>query len=77
MNGNNGEAYNVGNPNETKSIYELALIISNIYPKLKINVVKELQELSDINYLKSPIMQNSPNIEKIKKLYKYYINLKI
>lgn len=68
VNGNNGEAYNIGNPNETKSIYELALIISNIYPKLKINVVKELQELSDINYLKSPIMQNSPNIEKIKKL---------
>ena len=68
VNGTNGEAYNIGNPNEAKSIYELALIISNIYPKLKIKVVKELQELSDIKYLKSPILQNSPNIDKIKEL---------
>ena len=68
VSGNDGQAYNMGNPNEEKSISELALIIANIYPDLKLKVIKEHQEKPDIKYLKSPIQRNSPNIEKIMNL---------
>lgn len=65
LNGESGQSYNVGNPNEEHSIEELANIISCIYPELGISVVKELPETESINYLKSTISRNSPAIEKI------------
>jgi UDP-glucuronate decarboxylase len=68
VNGVNGEAYNVGNPYEEKSIYDLALIISNIYPELNLKVKRSIQDNLDSNYLKSPISRNSPDINKIIKL---------
>ena len=63
--GEYGQAYNLGNPNEERSIIELAQIIANIYPELEIKVVKQDREITNLNYLQSPILRNSPNIEKL------------
>jgi UDP-glucuronate decarboxylase len=65
LNGENGEAYNVGNPNEEYSINELANIISKIYPTSKVRYEKRIK---NDNYLQSPIKRNIPQIEKINKL---------
>ena len=66
VNGENGEAYNVGNPQEEYSILELANILVNLYPEKKIEVI--LNKTINANYLKSTITRNSPNIDKLKKL---------
>lgn len=62
--GENGQAYNIGNPNEAYSILELANLIAGIYPELDIKVIKQHLDLSDKKYLNSPIKVNSPDIEK-------------
>ncbi len=66
--GENGQAYNIGNPNEEYSIVELANLIAGIYPAFDIKVIKQPLDLSDNKYLKSPIKRNSPNIEKVMNL---------
>ena len=66
LNGENGEVYNVGNPNEEHSILELANILVNLYPEFKLEVV--LNKTTNMNYLKSSITRNSPNIDKVKSL---------
>jgi UDP-glucuronate decarboxylase len=66
--GDDGQAYNMGNPNQEHSILELAKIIAGIYPDFNVKVIKKLHENKDNKYLKSPILRNSPNIEKIMKL---------
>jgi UDP-glucuronate decarboxylase len=66
--GENGQAYNIGNPNEEYSILELANLIAGIYPAFDIKVIKQPLDLSDNKYLKSPIKRNSPNIEKVMNL---------
>lgn len=67
LNGENGQAYNIGNPNEEYSILELANTLVNLYPELRLKVI--MNKSTDTNsYLKSPIKRNSPNIEKAKKL---------
>ncbi len=66
LHGENAQAYNVGNPNEEYSIKELANILVNIYPELNLQVI--LNTVADANYLQSPILRNSPNIEKVKQL---------
>jgi nucleoside-diphosphate-sugar epimerase len=65
--GENGQAYNVGNPNEEYSILELAEILVGMYPadSLKVQVNKPM---TDGNYLKSPINRNSPDIKRIEAL---------
>lgn len=68
ISGINGQAYNMGNPFEERSIIELAQIIASIYPELKIKVIKKLPESISNHYLKSPIYRNSPNIEKLIRL---------
>jgi nucleoside-diphosphate-sugar epimerase len=65
--GENGQAYNVGNPNEEHSIKELANILVNMYPELNLNVVMNLP-ITNTAYLKSPIKRNCPDIEKIRQL---------
>jgi UDP-glucuronate decarboxylase len=65
--GENGQAYNVGNPEEEHSILELANILVGLYPELNLKVTAN-KPLTDANYLKSPIVRNSPNIDKIKRL---------
>lgn len=66
LNGENGEAYNMGNPKEEYSILELAKILVNAYPEFKLEVI--LNTTTNTDYLKSTITRNSPNIDKLKKL---------
>lgn len=65
--GESGQAYNVGNPNEEHSILELANIIVGLYPEFGLKVIKN-KPIADANYMKSPILRNSPNIDKIRQL---------
>jgi UDP-glucuronate decarboxylase len=67
LDGKNGEAYNVGNPNEEHSILELAEKLVTLYPEKGLKVIKELKK-GDNNYLKSPLKRNSPSIDKINDL---------
>lgn len=67
LNGKNGEAYNVGNPNEEYSIIELAGTLVNLYPEKGLKVIKQLNKENN-SYLKSPLKRNSPNIIKISEL---------
>ena len=67
LEGNNGEAYNVGNPQEEYSILNLAEIMCNIYPEKGLNVIRQ-NKTDDSTYLKSPLQRNSPDISKILKL---------
>jgi nucleoside-diphosphate-sugar epimerase len=65
MKGKNGEAYNVGNPNQTFSIIQLSKIISKLGKNIKIQFTKRLKKE---NYIESPIHKHIPNINKIKKI---------
>lgn len=67
LEGNNGEAYNLGNSSEEYSILNLAEILINLYPEKNLKVIREFSENNN-NYLKSPLIRNSPDINKIKKL---------
>jgi UDP-glucuronate decarboxylase len=67
LEGKNGEAYNIGNPNEVYSILELAEIMVSLYPEKKLQVVKRLSQ-DDNSYLKSTLTQNSSNIDKMNRL---------
>lgn len=67
LEGKNGEAYNVGNPEEEYSVLKLANTLVDLYPKKKLQVIKIVTNNSN-NYLKSPLKSNSPNITKIRQL---------
>lgn len=67
LEGKNGEAYNVGNPEEEYSVLKLANTLVDLYPKKKLQVIKKVTNNSN-NYLKSPLKSNSPNITKIRQL---------
>lgn len=67
INGENGQPYNIGNPDEEYSILELANTLVNLYPELKLEVIMNNKNENNA-YLKSPIQRNSPNIDKVKKL---------
>ena len=66
LDGKNGEAYNMGNPQEEYSILELATILVNMYPEYNLKVI--LNTITNKDYLKSPIHRNSPNINKLMSL---------
>jgi nucleoside-diphosphate-sugar epimerase len=66
--GTDGQAYNMGNPNEEKSILDLAKIVANLYPELKLCVIENQETRNQTDYLKSPIHRNSPNVDKLAKL---------
>ena len=63
LKGENGEAYNVGNPKQEYSVLELANTLINIYPQKELKVIKS-NSINE-NYLKSTLKRNSPNISKI------------
>ena len=65
--GENGQAYNVGNPDEEHSILELSNILIDMYPELGLKVIVN-NGAAGTSYLKSPVMRNSPDIAKIKQL---------
>lgn len=67
INGQNGQAYNVGNPFEEYSILELANILVELYPEFNLKVVLNKPKENN-SYLKSPIKRNSPDISKISQL---------
>ncbi|MDB5002299.1 MAG: dTDP-glucose 46-dehydratase [Mucilaginibacter sp.] len=66
LDGKNGEAYNIGNPNQEYSIMELAEIIAQLGPK-KLNVIR-IQAADTNSYLKSQLLRNTPDIDKISTL---------
>jgi nucleoside-diphosphate-sugar epimerase len=67
LNGINSEAYNVANPSCEISMKNLAKLISDLFPDRNIKIRFEDCETKK-NYLKSPVLQLLPSIEKIKKL---------
>lgn len=67
LEGMNGEAYNIGNPNEQHSIFGLANIVVNIFPEKKLKVLVTSNN-SKNGYLKSTVMRIAPDINKVKLL---------
>lgn len=61
--GENGEAYNVGNPNGEISIINLAEKLVNIFPEKKLSVIKQQQ--TNANYIPSAVQRNCPDASKI------------
>ena len=66
LEGENGEAYNVGNPQAEISIAELSQKLVSLFPEKKLEVQKGDQ--STKGYIQSTIDRNSPDITKIKTL---------
>lgn len=63
LNGTPGEAYNVGNPQQEHSILELAETVVTLgKPGLK--VIKAATN-DNTQYLKSPLLRNTPNVDKL------------
>ena len=66
INGDDGEAYNIANPDCEISIKKLAELICKIYPKYNLKVKNKILA-SKLSYLKSPITRILTSIEKVKK----------
>jgi nucleoside-diphosphate-sugar epimerase len=66
LNGKNGEAYNVGNPQCETSIIDLAEILVKLFPQKKLKVVKS--EIQVTGYIKSVVNRSCPDSAKIQKL---------
>lgn len=54
-----GEAYNVSNPHEFYSVFELAKILTNLYPEMRLKVVKATRDKNDI-YVENKSANNIP-----------------
>jgi nucleoside-diphosphate-sugar epimerase len=67
LKGEDGEAYNIGNPECCVSIKELANILVKIYPEKNLKVTIETRDDAD-KYMESPINVNCPDIQKAKSL---------
>jgi UDP-glucuronate decarboxylase len=67
LNGENGEAYNVGNNAGEINIRDLAYLLANLFPEKGIEVVLK-NDMHKAGYLKSEITRNCPDINKIVKL---------
>jgi nucleoside-diphosphate-sugar epimerase len=64
--GENGQAYNIGNPQCEVSILHLATQLVNLFPEKGLTVVKK--DICNQEYIKNNISRSSPDINKIKKL---------
>ena len=69
LDGQVGNAYNIGNPYEEYSILELAKIMVTIYPEKSIKVEEFDKILSSNVYLKSAVSRITPNINKLQGLH--------
>jgi UDP-glucuronate decarboxylase len=69
--GENGEAYNIGNPTEEYSILNLAELIVGIYPDKRLKVIKK-ERIKSNNYIKSLVNRNVPKITKISKELQWF-----
>lgn len=67
LDGKDGEAYNVGNPEEEYSMKELANIVISIEKDLDLKLTTA-EPVQNNNYLKSPVSRVTPDIEKIRSL---------
>jgi UDP-glucuronate decarboxylase len=63
LNGTPGEAYNVGNPDEEHSILELAETVVKL-SDAGLKVIK-VESAAGSQYLKSPLLRNTPNVDKL------------
>ena len=72
--GKDGEAYNIGNPKEAVSVFELAHLLISIYPEKKLIVQTEIIE-NDMRTvkMKSPLSVSVPDISKLNNLGFYPI----
>jgi UDP-glucuronate decarboxylase len=66
LKGENGQAYNIGNPQGEVSILQLAKQLVSLFPEKGLKVIQQ-NELSQ-KYMKSDVSRNSPDISKIKGL---------
>jgi UDP-glucuronate decarboxylase len=66
LKGDNANAYNVSNPSCIISIGKLAKTLTELFPKKKLRVIKK--QNNDETYIKSLVMNQIPDISKIKKL---------
>lgn len=64
--GENGQAYNVGNPQYEVSILDLATQLVNLFPEKGLKVIR--QNAQTAGYIKTKVSRSSPNINKIKGL---------
>jgi UDP-glucuronate decarboxylase len=67
FNGSAAQAYNVGNPLQELSIKDLATTLVDEFTEVGIKVVFSVRDKSD-NYLVSPVLKNTPDINKISML---------
>jgi UDP-glucuronate decarboxylase len=67
LNGENAEAYNIGNPDCCLSIMELAVRLRNLFNDRQLKVVRKSRS-SQSEYLESKISINIPDIKKIQAL---------
>jgi len=71
LNGQPGQAYNLGNPKGIISIGELAELMVNIFPDRELRVIR--QGVKDNGYLPSRVLRSCPDIDKIRQLGWYPI----
>lgn len=66
LNGEDSQAYNVGNSNNAISIRDLAQTLVGLFPEKKLKVVMQIDE-NDMrtSKMKSPLSVSTPNISKI------------
>ena len=65
--GESGHAYNVGNPSQSLSIYDLAKIIQCLYPD-RVQRIEFATRSNDSLYTKGAVPSNIPSVEKLKRL---------
>jgi nucleoside-diphosphate-sugar epimerase len=66
LKGENGQAYNIGNPQCEVSILDLATQLVNLFPEKGLTIVRK--DIRNQGYIKSIVSRNSPDISKIKEL---------
>jgi nucleoside-diphosphate-sugar epimerase len=63
LNGKDGEAYNVGNPDCEISIMNLALKLVSLFPEKGIKILKK--DIQENGYLRSAVSRHCPDLAKI------------
>lgn len=67
LNGENGQAYNVGNENGEVSVLDLAEQLAALFPNKGLHVIKH-QAIQNEGYLKSAVSRTCPDTSKIRAL---------
>jgi nucleoside-diphosphate-sugar epimerase len=62
--GENGQAYNLGNPEGEASILELATKLVNLFPEKALKVVRQIVD-NNQGYIPSQVSRNCPDISKL------------